>query len=161
MQQSELLCSVIADCGLTSLPTEDEVSRMSDEEKQNLLQIQKEIVVQLRERSHKEVEKLQEQIDKLVEQTKTIRITDMDECRESLPMLNPGSRAVQPHVKPIIGTLKKKAVSATPPRIQVPCPANQNVERRLRQINREIMQITRRFKSLNPQRFQHREPFRY
>lgn len=140
---------------------------MSDAEKHNLIQIQKEIVIQLRERAHAEVEMLQKQIDELAEQIKTINITNVDANREdptSLPMLHQGSRPVHPHIRPLIGPLKKKAVSAVPPRIQAPCPlvqSNQNVERRIRQINREIVQITRRFKSLNHQRMQHRQPFRY
>jgi hypothetical protein len=149
---SRLFSEVLRDCGLTAIPSDEEISQMSIDEKTELHLAQKSVVTLLRDRSQTEVEELRARLDEVTKKAvkRGIPMCDMDRC-ESMPVVevlmedNPGKvvfqRVKNRVVKPNLLDSKRRPVLAPRSRASFH-------DRRIREINEEIWLNSTRFSKL-------------
>jgi hypothetical protein len=177
MSNSALLIEVLSDHGLESIPSDETISQMNDHDKGRLYHLQRSVVSKFRDRWQAEVESLRQQVEDLRQMAARLGIAVGDtssldfiekglfevEAIEDLPspatVFEPEIQVKSVTVSPLVR--KKPASVVVAPKLPVLSgrsrPFNQkcdfsNIDRRLKEINREILAISKRFNAIAARR---------
>ena len=171
---SNLLISVLQANGIGQLPSDEEISNMSDEEKQELSKRQKQAIVDFREKSRHVVENLRATVELRMATARQMGLSSALNTRWS--QSQPDSILLE--APTVVQTVEPKPLLAPAP---VKAPRQQkrsvntfkssgdlhqmhfySIDKRIREINREITVIMKRFKNLEmtAPNLRHGQPWR-
>ena len=158
MEPSGLLLEVLKAHGIGKIPSDEEIDEMSEDEKRELWRKQRDAISCYRVRSQQEVDALKARCDEALRSARAAGIPIGDITKEMTHSM-PAAIVLDdpaPQPSPLIET-------ARPQKLQRPNQEAVNlatrsynftyVDRRLRVINREIAQLSKRVKALNGPRY--------
>ena len=157
MRVSPLLDSVLRAHGLASLPSDNDVQKMSPAEKETLYEKQKQILIHYRDESQRQVESLRARIDSAISVASELGIR-LSEDAEPLTRSSSEGKLLDDQSQAPAGQVPQNVPPLVQPRIAKPGGRRGRAaehrysydfmyaDRRLKQIDREINCITKRFK---------------
>ena len=156
MRVSPLLDSVLRAHGLASLPSEDDVQKMSPAEKETLYEKQKQILIHYREESQQQVVSLRTRVDSAISVATELGIR-LSEDSEPLTRSSSEGKLFDDQSEVPAAQVPQNVPILVQPRVPRPGGRRGRAEhrysydftyadRRLKQIDREINCITKRFK---------------
>jgi hypothetical protein len=141
-----LLAAVLDEHSLTGVPTDTEIEQLTAEQRQELHQRLRDIVIEFRDRSRTEVNALRAHADDLQRQVAERGIAEQQQPATTLKRRRPprastlgAGPAGSPPERPPVASRNANLV-------RIPYP--QSIDRRLIEIDREIIAITRRYKTI-------------
>jgi hypothetical protein len=140
---SSLLTAVLSKHSLAGLPTDTEIEQLTAEQQQELHQRLRDIVIEFRERSRTEINALRAQADDMQRQAAEPSTTDQQQPGTTLKRQRPPSA---PTLAARAPPEQLPVVSRNESVIRIPYP--QSIDRRLIEIDREIVAITRRYRTI-------------